>query len=163
MGLSRAWTKARILLCRRCAGRGPRADSHDANLRLIRRRRASAKTLPPWPGRSAADWTASPSTRLCRPLTATLADAFYDRRLVSRKRTFRPVAGVILMALANKGGAMVLATGNKSEMATGYATCRNWQSVMPPLKDILLSVYHLARCGGALSRRQARITRRGYS
>lgn len=30
--------------------------------------------------------------------------------------------GVILMALSNASGAMVLSTGNKSEMATGYAT-----------------------------------------
>lgn len=30
--------------------------------------------------------------------------------------------GIILMALSNAGGKMVLSTGNKSEMATGYAT-----------------------------------------
>ena len=32
------------------------------------------------------------------------------------------VRGIILMALSNKYGAIVLATGNKSEMATGYCT-----------------------------------------
>lgn len=32
------------------------------------------------------------------------------------------IRGLILMALSNKHGGMVLATGNKSEMATGYAT-----------------------------------------
>ncbi|KON80540.2 NAD+ synthase [Azoarcus sp. PA01] len=32
------------------------------------------------------------------------------------------IRGMILMALANKTGAIVLTTGNKSEMATGYAT-----------------------------------------
>jgi NAD+ synthase/NAD+ synthase (glutamine-hydrolysing) len=32
------------------------------------------------------------------------------------------IRGMILMALSNKSGAIVLTTGNKSEMATGYAT-----------------------------------------
>lgn len=32
------------------------------------------------------------------------------------------IRGIILMALSNKTGAIVLTTGNKSEMATGYAT-----------------------------------------
>ncbi len=32
------------------------------------------------------------------------------------------IRGVLLMALSNKTGAIVLTTGNKSEMATGYAT-----------------------------------------
>lgn len=32
------------------------------------------------------------------------------------------VRGILLMALSNKTGAIVLTTGNKSEMATGYAT-----------------------------------------
>jgi NAD+ synthase (glutamine-hydrolysing) len=32
------------------------------------------------------------------------------------------IRGTILMALSNKFGAMVVTTGNKSEMATGYAT-----------------------------------------
>ena len=32
------------------------------------------------------------------------------------------IRGMILMALSNKTGAIVLTTGNKSEMATGYAT-----------------------------------------
>tara|TARA_B100000686_G_C16312174_1_gene723909 strand:- start:5 stop:712 length:708 start_codon:yes stop_codon:yes gene_type:complete len=32
------------------------------------------------------------------------------------------IRGIILMALSNKSGAMVLTTGNKSEMSVGYAT-----------------------------------------
>src|SRR5690606_17810143 len=32
------------------------------------------------------------------------------------------VRGVLLMAISNKTGRMVIATGNKSEMAVGYAT-----------------------------------------
>ncbi len=55
--------------------------------------------------------------------------------------------GVTLMALSNKTGAMVLTTGNKSEMAVGYATlygdmCGGYN----PLKDLYkTSVYEVAR------------------
>lgn len=55
--------------------------------------------------------------------------------------------GVLLMALSNKSGGMVLATGNKSEMAVGYATlygdmCGGYA----PLKDVYKTeVYRLAR------------------
>jgi len=45
--------------------------------------------------------------------------------------------GIILMAMANKGGGMVLATGNKSEMATGYATLYgDMCGGFAPLKDV---------------------------
>ena len=44
-------------------------------------------------------------------------------RPTSRRRTSsRAIRGVILMALSNKFGPMVLTTGNKSEMSVGYAT-----------------------------------------
>ncbi|MEK7801194.1 MAG: NAD(+) synthase, partial [Pseudomonadota bacterium] len=55
--------------------------------------------------------------------------------------------GLILMTLSNQTGAMVLTTGNKSEMATGYATlygdmCGGYNV----LKDIYKTqVYNLAR------------------
>lgn len=55
--------------------------------------------------------------------------------------------GLILMALSNKLGGMVLATGNKSEMAVGYATlygdmCGGYA----PLKDVYKTkVYELAQ------------------
>lgn len=55
--------------------------------------------------------------------------------------------GVILMGLSNMGGAMVLSTGNKSEIAVGYATlygdmCGGYN----PLKDIYKTdVYRLCR------------------
>ncbi len=55
--------------------------------------------------------------------------------------------GVILMALANKSNALVLATGNKSEMATGYATLYgDMCGGFAPLKDVYKTmVYRLAR------------------
>jgi NAD+ synthase len=55
--------------------------------------------------------------------------------------------GLLLMALSNSSGYMVVSTGNKSEMATGYATlygdmCGGFN----PLKDIYKTqVYELAR------------------
>jgi NAD+ synthase len=59
--------------------------------------------------------------------------------------------GVILMALANKSRAMVLATGNKSEMATGYATLYgDMCGGFAPLKDVYKTVvYRLARLRSA--------------
>jgi len=50
------------------------------------------------------------------PQFAGLPEDTTEENLQSRIR------GMILMALSNKTGAIVLTTGNKSEMATGYAT-----------------------------------------
>jgi NAD+ synthetase len=50
------------------------------------------------------------------PQFAGLAEDTTEENLQSRIR------GMLLMALSNKTGAIVLTTGNKSEMATGYAT-----------------------------------------
>lgn len=54
--------------------------------------------------------------------------------------------GVLLMALSNKTGSLVLATGNKSEMAVGYATLYgDMCGGFAPIKDIpKLLVYQLA-------------------
>ena len=53
---------------------------------------------------------------LLAPQFAGLAADTTEENLQARIR------GMILMALSNKTGAIVLTTGNKSEMATGYAT-----------------------------------------
>ena len=55
--------------------------------------------------------------------------------------------GVILMAMSNKLGKMLLATGNKSEMAVGYATLYgDMAGGYAPLKDVFkITVYDLAR------------------
>lgn len=45
--------------------------------------------------------------------------------------------GILLMAVSNKTGKMVLATGNKSEMAVGYATLYgDMAGGFAPLKDV---------------------------
>jgi NAD+ synthetase len=55
--------------------------------------------------------------------------------------------GVLLMAMSNKLGKMLLATGNKSEMAVGYATLYgDMAGGFAPLKDVFkTTVYDLAR------------------
>ncbi len=55
--------------------------------------------------------------------------------------------GILLMAISNKSGRMVLATGNKSEMAVGYATLYgDMAGGFAPIKDCTKTlVYELAR------------------
>lgn len=62
--------------------------------------------------------------------------------------------GVILMALSNASGKMVLATGNKSEMAVGYATLYgDMAGGFAPLKDISKTlVYRLSKWRNTRSR-----------
>jgi NAD+ synthase len=54
---------------------------------------------------------------------ATLAPTFAGKRADTTEENIQSRArGVILMAISNKFGPMVLTTGNKSEMSVGYAT-----------------------------------------
>ncbi len=55
--------------------------------------------------------------------------------------------GIILMAISNKKGRMVLTTGNKSELAVGYATLYgDMAGGFAPIKDVPKTlVYRLAR------------------
>jgi NAD+ synthase (glutamine-hydrolysing) len=55
--------------------------------------------------------------------------------------------GILLMAVSNKSGKLVLTTGNKSEMAVGYATLYgDMAGGYAPLKDVWKTmVYRLAR------------------
>ncbi len=54
---------------------------------------------------------------------ATLADEFKGRAEDTTEENIQArIRGTLLMALSNKFGAIVLTTGNKSEMATGYCT-----------------------------------------
>ncbi len=61
--------------------------------------------------------------------------------------------GMLLMALSNKTGRLLLTTGNKSEMAVGYATLYgDMAGGFAPLKDCSkLQVYRLARWRNARS------------
>jgi NAD+ synthase (glutamine-hydrolysing) len=78
----------------------------------------------------------------------TLAPAFAGRAEdVTEENLQARCRGVLLMALSNKFGGLVLSTGNKSEMAVGYATlygdmCGGYA----PLKDVYKTlVWQLAR------------------
>jgi NAD+ synthase (glutamine-hydrolysing) len=61
--------------------------------------------------------------------------------------------GVILMAMSNKQGKLLLTTGNKSEMSVGYATLYgDMAGGFAPLKDVpKLLVYQLAHYRNSLS------------
>ncbi|MEZ5562275.1 MAG: NAD+ synthase [Gammaproteobacteria bacterium] len=61
--------------------------------------------------------------------------------------------GILLMAISNKTGRMVLATGNKSEMAVGYATLYgDMAGGFAPIKDCTKTlVYQLARYRNGIS------------
>jgi len=62
--------------------------------------------------------------------------------------------GLLLMAISNKTGRMVLTTGNKSEMAVGYATLYgDMAGGFAPIKDCSkLLVYRLAKYRNSISR-----------
>jgi NAD+ synthase (glutamine-hydrolysing) len=55
--------------------------------------------------------------------------------------------GVTLMALSNKFGALVLTTGNKSEMAVGYCTLYgDMNGALAPIADVFKTdIYKIAR------------------
>ena len=79
---------------------------------------------------------------------AMLAPAFKGRAAdVTEENIQSRVRGLILMALSNKFGAMVLTTGNKSEMSVGYATLYgDMNGGYNPLKDLYKTeVYRLCR------------------
>jgi NAD+ synthase (glutamine-hydrolysing) len=69
------------------------------------------------------------------------------------------VRGVVLMALSNAGGHLVLTTGNKSELATGYSTLYGDSAGgFGPIKDVLKTmVWELSRWRNAQAA-QARTT-----
>lgn len=79
--------------------------------------------------------------------TASLAPACGELGDVTAQNLQARSRGVLLMALSNQTGKLLLTTGNKSEMAVGYATlygdmCGGYA----PLKDVYKTqVYRLAR------------------
>ena len=76
-----------------------------------------------------------------------LADVFAGRpRDVAEENLQARVRGTLLMAISNKHGDMVLATGNKSEMSVGYSTIYgDMAGGFAPLRDVSKTwVYRLA-------------------
>ena len=83
-----------------------------------------------------------------RPEFEGLAEDVTEENLQARIR------GTLLMALSNKFGAIVLTTGNKSEMATGYCTLYgDMAGGFAVIKDVSKTlVYRLARWRNAQGR-----------
>ncbi|MDN3521485.1 NAD+ synthase [Halomonas ramblicola] len=78
----------------------------------------------------------------------TLAESFEGtRRDTTEENLQSRCRGVLLMAISNKKGLMVLTTGNKSEMAVGYATLYgDMVGGYNAIKDVYKTwVYRLAR------------------
>jgi NAD+ synthase len=78
----------------------------------------------------------------------TLAGLFAGRAAdITEENIQSRTRGVVVMAISNKFGAMVLTTGNKSEMSVGYATLYgDMNGGFNPVKDLYkLEVYRLAR------------------
>ncbi len=81
-------------------------------------------------------------------LNASLAPLFEGRSPdITEENIQSRVRGVIVMGVSNKFGAMVLTTGNKSEMSVGYATLYgDMNGGFNPVKDLYkLEVYRLSR------------------
>ena len=77
-----------------------------------------------------------------------LSDMFAGREAdVTEENVQSRTRGVILMALSNKFGSMLLTTGNKSEMSVGYATLYgDMNGGFNPIKDLYKTeVYRIAR------------------
>jgi NAD+ synthase len=79
--------------------------------------------------------------RALAQIFAGTAPGVAEENIQSRTR------GTILMAISNKRGAMVLTTGNKSEMSVGYATLYgDMNGGFNPIKDLYkMEVYALSR------------------
>jgi len=82
-----------------------------------------------------------------KDLFAGLPEDATEENIQSRCR------GIILMAISNKTGRMLLTTGNKSETAIGYATLYgDMAGGFAPIKDVSKTmVYRLARYRNSLS------------
>jgi NAD+ synthase len=75
-----------------------------------------------------------------QPVFGNVPPDLTEENIQSRMR------GLVLMAVSNKTGAMLLTTGNKSEMAVGYATIYgDMNGGYNPIKDLFkMEVYKLA-------------------
>ncbi len=80
-------------------------------------------------------------------VNAELEPLFRDRLPdITEENLQSRLRGVVLMAVSNKFGSLLITTGNKSEMAVGYATLYgDMNGGFNPLKDLLkMQVYRLA-------------------
>jgi len=86
--------------------------------------------------------------------TGMLAEVFAGTKKDTTEENIQArCRGVILMAMSNKQGKLLLTTGNKSEMSVGYATLYgDMAGGFAPIKDVpKMLVYELARYRNAIS------------
>ena len=92
---------------------------------------------------------------------ATLAPLFAGKRADTTEENIQSrIRGVILMAISNKFGPMVLTTGNKSEMSVGYATlygdmCGGYNVLKDVYKIEVFRAVALAQSGASQGRARA--------
>lgn len=95
-----------------------------------------------------------PIKRMFDAFMEELSDEFDDLPFDQTEENIQArIRGVILMALSNKFGQLVLTTGNKSEMASGYATLYgDMAGGLAVLKDVSKTlVWRLSRYRNTLS------------
>ena len=98
--------------------------------------------------------TSLPIEPMFQSVLDTLADEFAGLAPDTTEENIQArCRGILLMALSNKTGRMVLTTGNKSEMAVGYATLYgDMAGGFAPIKDCSKTlVYRLARYRNTLA------------
>jgi NAD+ synthase (glutamine-hydrolysing) len=86
--------------------------------------------------------------------TGMLAEVFANTKKDTTEENIQArCRSVILMAMSNKQGKLLLTTGNKSEMSVGYATLYgDMAGGFAPIKDVpKMLVYQLARYRNAIS------------
>lgn len=100
------------------------------------------------------DYQILPIEAMVEASNKTLADYFAGVQKDATEENIQArCRGIVLMAISNKTGRMVLTTGNKSEMAVGYATLYgDMAGGFAPIKDCTKTlVYELARYRNTLS------------
>ena len=97
-----------------------------------------------------------PIGEMMKAAEATLAEEFAGRKPDTAEENIQSRCRmVLLMGISNKTGKMLLTTGNKSEMAVGYATLYgDMAGGFAPIKDCSkLLVYRLAEYRNSVGRR----------
>jgi NAD+ synthase (glutamine-hydrolysing) len=100
------------------------------------------------------DYKVLPIAPMVEASMATLEDFFANLPADATEENIQArCRGILLMAISNKTGRMLLTTGNKSEMAVGYATLYgDMAGGFAPIKDCTKTlVYELARYRNNLS------------
>ena len=112
------------------ADRGARASRRSApsactasRCRRATRRRARAATRERLAESLGIDFREIPIEPMVEAFTAALAQSFAGREAdLTEENLQARIRGTLLMALSNKFGWLVIATGNKSELSVGYST-----------------------------------------